>query len=342
VNTPKVTVLMPVHNGERYIREAIDSILAQSFTGYELLIINDGSTDQSVEIIESYNEPRIRLIHNYSNLGLVPTLNWGLHLARGEFVARMDCDDISHPERLDMQVSYMDIHEDVAVCGSWIKAFGSQHFVKKYPLTDDRIRAHMLFENALAHPSVMMRRNVFISERLFYDVAYTRAEDYELWTRVPASYKLANIGRILLYYRMHRQQVSAEFISDQSDVTCAIRKKQLNGLDMDLSEESSGLHMKISQKKPELSISFLDSAAVWLMALQEKNVHKESYDCKALSEMTGMYWWETCFHATTLGFCVWKRYFKSPLNRQARVSLTYLVLFWVKCLLKKRNTSFAA
>src|ERR1035438_6976532 len=212
---PRVTVLMPVHNGAPYLREAMASILSQTFADFEFLIVDDGSSDPSAEIIRSFRDPRIRLVSNGANLGLVETLNRGMLLARGCYLARMDCDDISHPERLALQVSYMDMHDDVAVCGSWIKAFGSQRFVKRYPLTDDHIRAHLLFENALAHPSVMMRRDVFILERLFYDGNHAQAEDYELWTRVPGSFKFANLDRILLYYRKHRQQVTAEFLSDQ-------------------------------------------------------------------------------------------------------------------------------
>ena len=112
----KVTVLMPVYNGEIYLKQAIESILHQTLSDFEFLIINDGSTDASVEIIQSIKDPSIRLLHNRTNLTLVPTLNKGLELARGEYVARMDCDDISLPERLAKQVEFMDRFRDVGVC----------------------------------------------------------------------------------------------------------------------------------------------------------------------------------------------------------------------------------
>lgn len=339
---PRVTVLMPVFNGAQYLRAAMESILTQTFSDFEFLLMNDGSSDSSVTIINSYSDDRIRLVSNGANLGLIETLNRGLLLARGEYVARMDCDDISHPERLALQVAHMDRHADVAVCGTWLKAFGTQHFVKRYPITDGGIRAHLLFESALAHPSVMFRRELFIAERLFYDPDYVRAEDYELWTRVPDSFRFANLNRILLFYRRHPQQVSAEYLSDQSAVTRTIRKRQLERFGIMPTVETLDLHVKISQKKPEVSLSFLTRAASWLLAIQENNARTGFLDDAVLAEILGLYWWETCFHATALGFQARKCYFGSPLSRKARVSAAYMAIFWVKCLVRKRSTSLAA
>ena len=120
---PKISVVMPAYNAENYIREAIDSILAQTFRDFEFLIIDDGSTDHTVEIIRSYSDSRIRLYQNERNMGVAATLNRGLDLARGEYIARMDADDISLPERFAKQAAYMDAHPDVAVCGSNIILF---------------------------------------------------------------------------------------------------------------------------------------------------------------------------------------------------------------------------
>ena len=120
---------MPVYNGERYLREAIDSILNQTFKDFEFLIINDGSTDLSVEIIESYADKRISLAHNGQNLGLITTLNRGFDLACGEYIARMDCDDISLPDRLEKQVVFMDNHPEIGICGSWVSAISDEKLI---------------------------------------------------------------------------------------------------------------------------------------------------------------------------------------------------------------------
>ena len=123
MNEPMVTVLMSVYNGEKFLKEAMDSILTQTFTDFEFLIINDGSTDNSVKIIESYNDSRIRLINNEKNLKLIASLNKGISLARGKYIARMDCDDISSPMRLEKEVDFLENSSD-----SSFKAFNSSHF----------------------------------------------------------------------------------------------------------------------------------------------------------------------------------------------------------------------
>ena len=332
---PVVTVLMPVFNNSPYLRVAIESILFQTFRNFEFLLIDDGSTDDSSRIIQSYADSRIILVSNGANMGLVDTLNKGLQLARGRYVARMDADDISHPQRLARQVAYLENHPDVVVCGSWIKGFGTQHFVKRYPLSDESIRAHLLFESALAHPSIMIRREIFVSHRLFYDNAYSGAEDFELWTRIPRSFKFANIDRVLLLYRQHPKQMSVEPIFSQPEVARLIRKRQLELLGLQLSAEDLCLHVKISRKSPEISVSYLARAASWLITLLDTNLEVGLYDRVALAEMVGMYWWETCFHATALGFAAWECYFGSPLSRRVTISTRYLCIFWVKCLLKK-------
>ena len=143
---PKVTVLMPVYNGSKYLKAAIDSILSQSFTDFEFLIINDGSTDDSVKIINSYHDQRIKLIDNKINQGLVAVLNQGLKLAIGEYIARMDSDDFSTCNRLSQQVRFMDKHNDIGVLGSWVKIMkGSDEFLGRYFLNHEEIKANLLF-----------------------------------------------------------------------------------------------------------------------------------------------------------------------------------------------------
>ena len=130
---PLVTVLMSVYNGEKYLERAIKSILNQTFKDFEFLIINDGSTDNSVKIIQSFNDLRLRLIHNESNIGLIKTLNKGLKLSNGKYIARMDCDDISLPKRLSIQASFMEKYPEIGVCGSWVKIIGlGKKFINKY------------------------------------------------------------------------------------------------------------------------------------------------------------------------------------------------------------------
>jgi glycosyltransferase involved in cell wall biosynthesis len=198
---PLVTVLMPVYNGEKYLKEAIESILDQTYQNLDFLIMNDGSTDNSLSIIESYEDPRIRVITNETNLKLIATLNKGLQLAKGKYVARMDCDDISVSNRIEKQIEFMENNPEVGICGAWVTTIGEKTgYVWKYDLEYDDIKATLLFKSAFAHPTVMMRTSLLREHNLYYDENFVHAEDYEFWQRCSNSFPVRNIPLILLRY----------------------------------------------------------------------------------------------------------------------------------------------
>lgn len=160
LNTPLVSVVMPVYNGEKYLPEAIDSILKQTFTDFELLLINDASTDNSEKIINSYNDSRIIYIKNEQNLGLIKTLNKGLDLAKGEYIARMDQDDISSHERFAKQIALFESNLEIGVCGTWFTLFRENHEdqIIEHPEYNDSIKIGLLTSCFIGHPTVMMRK----------------------------------------------------------------------------------------------------------------------------------------------------------------------------------------
>lgn len=205
---PLVSVLMPVFNAEKFVEEAAQSILLQSFPDLELIAIDDGSTDQSKAILDRIRQRdgRVTLISR-ENRGLVDSLNEGIDLARGEWVARMDADDISLPHRLQRQLEWLR-ESGADICGSWIQPFGgSDQRIMKYPQTDAAIKIEMLFASPFAHPTVMMR--TAIARALKYDKAWEKVEDFDLWDRARANQcKMANIPEVLLNYRQHGRQVS--------------------------------------------------------------------------------------------------------------------------------------
>lgn len=240
---PKVTMLMGVYNGERTIREAIDSVLEQTYKDFELLIINDGSKDKSVEIIESIKDPRIRLVHNEKNMNLVPTFNRGLELAQGEYIARMDADDKCVPERLEKQVSFMDTHPGIGICGSWIKYFEGADAIVKLPENHDEIMCRLFFSNVIAHPTVIMRKKVLKENNLKYEM--NLAEDYDLWQRASFKTKLHNIQEVLLNYRISKESYSQLNSPKVSPVINEMIKRNLKPLKIEADEELSQLHKDI-------------------------------------------------------------------------------------------------
>lgn len=212
LNKNLVTVLMPVYNGEKYIKEAIDSILCQTFKNFEFLIINDGSTDSSVEIIKSYRDSRIRLLINEHNLGLIGTLNIGLKEARGKYIARMDQDDISMPERLERQIAYLDTQYEVGLLGTTfaIKSGEAIVSVAAVLLYDQDLRHQLLYKNSFCHGTVMFRRSLGTKlGELWYSSTAENAEDYELWSRIATITKIANLPELLYIWRANPSGISA-------------------------------------------------------------------------------------------------------------------------------------
>lgn len=221
---PKVTVLMPVYNGEKYLKESIESILNQSYKHFEFLIIDDASTDCSAEIILNYKDKRIRYIRNEENLKVAATLNKGLKLAKGEYIARMDCDDIALLNRLETQVAFMEAHDEVGVCGSWFQFYGGfDDRIIKLPVESDLIQARLLFHCVLNHPTVILRKSVLDEYNLIY--GNRTLEDYDLWIRAAKVTKIANIPKVLLKYRIHSNQITVTYNNKvQKDVDKQIYK----------------------------------------------------------------------------------------------------------------------
>jgi len=215
-NEPAVTVLMPVYNGERFLREAVESILQQTWTDFEFLIVDDGSTDHTREIINSYNDARIRVLDQRANIGLAKSLNHGLRAARGPLVARQDADDRSHPERLAAQVEFMHAHREVTLLGTQVRVLNKHRRASRRPgweraVTNSAIRFQLLFDNPFIHTSVMFRRDVVWQELDGYDETLPTGEDFDLWSRIAARYTVGNLPATLVDYRFHDSSVSARY-----------------------------------------------------------------------------------------------------------------------------------
>jgi len=200
---------MAVYNGERYLKESISSILKQTYKDFEFLIIDDGSSDSTSEIIKSFDDPRIIAIKNTNNIGLSRSLNKGIKLSKGKYIARMDADDISLPERLKKQVDFMEEYQEIGVCGTWLRTTGSKkNNIRKSPINHEEICAYMFWDSPIWHPTAMIRKKVLTDNDLYYDESISKAQDYKLWTDLSNITKLANIPEVLLLYRIHNKQIS--------------------------------------------------------------------------------------------------------------------------------------
>ena len=324
---PTVTVVIPVYNREQYIAEAIDSILCQTFADFELLVIDDGSTDRSREIVQSYRDPRIRFVCNETNEGIPKTRNKGIQLARGKYLAVLDSDDWAYPERLAKQVAFLDSHPDYAAVGAWINWMDEQgrslRRVRRKPILPDEIAAQRLFRQGIENSASTARTAVL--REYGYQEEYDLSEDFDLWTRIAAKYKLAALPEVLVRCRMHKGRTTLEKAHRIKDRRLAIYASQLSVLrvpftDIDLERHFLLRRMRKLGFAPDLV--YVDWAEAWLQQLQEANQRGQNYPEPAFSRVLGGLWLKVCwFAATNLGWSAWRRFWKSPLRGNALQSL---------------------
>lgn len=227
----KVSVVVSVYNGEKYLREAVDSILGQTFRDFEFIIVDDGSTDRTWAILQSYNAPRIVLLRNQENIGLTRSLNKGLAAARGEYIARMDADDVSLPERLEKQVAYLDAHSEVGLLGTWIEIIGERGerlSVLRRPIEPPLITWSLLFDNCLAHSTVMYRRSLVGKLGGYNPSRY--AQDYDLWSRMSFETQIVNLPEVLVRWRSHPDGISVQKLAQQEVFASEISARNIRRL----------------------------------------------------------------------------------------------------------------
>lgn len=276
---------MPVYNTkEEYLRETIESVLRQSFGDFEFLIINDASTTNVKDVILSYDDPRIVYIENEQNLGISRTSNKGVLLARGEYIARQDHDDVSAPERFAEQVKVLDKHPEIGVCGSYFKVFPETQKVK-VPVDDEAIKIRTVTEGAaVCHPAAMIRKSVLLDNGIEYQDEYRYAEDYQLWVDLLDKTKFYNIPQYLFNYRWFGGNASVTAGSTQAESAFKVRLNAVQAVlppyGEDVREIFAGLY---KDKKNRLSDD--DFRKLLPLLRQGRDESKENWKKKAIRKI---------------------------------------------------------
>ena len=204
---------------------SIESVVQQSFENWELIISDNGSTDGSLDFCNSVSDSRIRVVSHTGPQTIADSLNFGVSLAKGSLVARIDSDDVAHPTRLSKQVSLLETDPEIGLVGSWMTVFGKRKTQWEYPVHNADVQLAMLFGNPFGHPAVMFRKNWDQGEVGYYDPKYDLAEDYELWARMSRQWKCVNIPEPLTGYRIHSRQATRSDSEERSQVVFEIREK---------------------------------------------------------------------------------------------------------------------
>lgn len=330
---PKVSLILAVRNGMPYLPQAIESLLAQTFSDFELVLIDDASTDGSLDYLQSLSDPRIRLQRNQRQKGLAFSLNTGLAQAQGEYIARMDADDISLPRRLERQVAYLQAYPEISICGSWARTFGEgKEQLWPYPEQDAEIKAEMLFASVLVHSSVMMRASHVKERNVRYDESLPAAQDYALWAEVQDRMIFANLPEVLLRYRLHPEQVGGRKGDLQQQVADRVRKEQLARLGLSTSDADRALHHRIARWDFADALEALPSIERWLQRLFEANMSSAFLDSDALGRTLERRWWAACRAQARQGLQAWTMYKDSKIAALGHRSALERGLFAAKSL----------
>ncbi len=321
-----VTIAMPVYNADKYLKESIDSILNQTFTDFIFLIINDCSTDNTENIILSYKDKRIKYLKNDVNIGVRDSLNRALSLTTTKYLARMDADDISLPNRLEWQIDFMEKNPLIGVCGGLYEIFGNKNHIPNIPMKDEAIKTKLIFINQICHPSIMLRMDILRNNNILYGVPFefndsfgpkiSELEDFALWHRIKSFTRFENINKLILRYRMEGQNISYNKESLVLQRKKSFFKHILN--ELQIQPSSANLHYHISFKYFEQSRNTeeIEQFRAHLDKILDKNRTLNIYSQTELKRVVEEKWDQLFFHLPPKGNKYIKEYFRVSKKRK--------------------------
>lgn len=299
MTTPTLSIIMPVYNAEAYMREAVESILAQTYTDFELIIVEDGSTDNSPEIIESFTDSRIQRLYNDGNKGIVYTRNRGMANARGRYIAPFDADDIAHPEKFAKQIQFLEDNPGYGLLGTWAKLIdkNGKPLREKWKVNapPERIPSILLFRNYFVQSSVVLRREAIPPGG--YEKGFDAVEDYRMWTKIATRWKVWNYTEYLVKYRIHEQGISMREEEQLPDKENLIYKTLYHHLGIILTEHQYRLLHLLRKRNPINNIKTLKDMESLLLLMVHQNKKLNAYDQRELKKVTRNRWFKACFRA---------------------------------------------
>jgi glycosyltransferase involved in cell wall biosynthesis len=333
--SPRVSVFMPVYNAEHYLNESIDSILNQSYTDYEFVIVNDGSTDRSAEVIKAYTDPRIRFIENQQNMGLIASLNIGLETCTGEYIVRMDQDDFSLPHRIEKQVRFMDENPEYGLIGCWFEDFGEniESKVVRYSSDDTHIRIRHLYQTHIAHPTAVLRKSVIDKFNLRFDASFVHGEDYAFWVQMSAYCKLSNYPEMLVRKRDHPRNITNQFASTMQATCAKVKQKQFHQMGLDLNTDDVNLYTRFADSEWNFDSDEMKTLTQLLERIQSANEKSSFIPKDAYGQYLSSKFFHLCYNNKSIGKQGWEMFFASSLSKKYKISLSEKAKFRVKSIL---------
>ena len=276
----KISVIMPAYNTDiQYLREAVESILNQSFKDFELIVIDDGSTNGTWDYLSSLSDNRIRLIRNKTNIGVTRSLNIGLKAARGRYIARMDADDVSVPDRLEKKLAWMELHPETVMCGSAVQNIGDATNIRRTGIKDmDTYRIKTLFYYpGPLHPTMFIRHSILDAHGIEYDESLIYAQDYALCAELGKLGTVEILPDVLLNRRVHSSRITQKHYETQKQCSIKTQKKLLHELLDNITEEEAMLHYRFSYEKRFEGAADFFRCVSWYMKLIRANNQRKVY-----------------------------------------------------------------
>lgn len=291
MKSPKITAFMAAYNVADYIEESISSILNQTFKDFEFIIIDDGSTDDTALVVKKFNDSRISFIQNDGNKGIPFTRNRLLELAKGEYIAVLDSDDIAYPDRFQLQLDFFSAHPEAALCGGHgiiINKNGTETGKKIIAPTDDLVNMRMLFSNPFINSSTMFKTQIFRALNGYKD--YALAEDFDLFIRISEKYSVANIDAFVVKYRIHGENITIKRSEDQEKHEFEILKNMQENLGISFNTNTLNLHKELFTNN--LINAHFSEYFELLVAMKTANMKSKRFDVVKMNQFLFNKWYE--------------------------------------------------
>ncbi|ENU1228104.1 glycosyltransferase family 2 protein [Providencia rettgeri] len=302
INKPLVSIILPVYNAEKYLSEALESLKEQTYKNIEIFCINDGSTDNSLNILNKHkeNDPRIQIISK-KNEGLPTALNTAISFASGKYIARMDSDDICELNRIELQVKYLEDNPDIGVCGTNANVFGNNTSKIVFKGSSDILKAYLIYNVCFVHPSVMFRKKIITTAP--YDAKYKCAQDYRLWTSLASVTNFSNLNSFLINYRVNEESITSKVDKDRNETKKqfikTIQNEYLKKSGINLSEKNLELHFYLTERKYIQGNEFTLSDVKNLIDEIELNFEKNLFSKSSLTSVINMKFFQVVIYKIT-------------------------------------------
>lgn len=330
---PKLSVVMPVYNRENYVSEAIESVLSQTFSDFEFIIIDDKSTDNSVEVIRLFNDERIRLIVNDKNLGRAGSDNKALELIKGNYVAKMDDDDICDCRRFERQIAFLEANPEINVVGTSIQNFGASKYLNVYPTDPELSKCLTLFGIPMGNATAVFRAALFKENGLSYDSSLRQTEDYDFFARYINALRIASIPEAFYRYRIYPDRSRKSLLEERHQVSDGVRAKLLQQWGIPFTDRELEVHNSIAVSDMKRYNISLQECGNWLEKIISFNSTNAWFDPQALKKVIADRWFYICYFNTGKRFSSWRIYYSHILSKARKTKPAELFKFFIKNLI---------